>query len=138
MWYNATMLGFEKWFEFKSRKQREDDLAVFNSRIFPLGEVQREKIVELLKQLAGSKYDDMTLFHYLAIKDKVMAMKMDGLDAESIRKLRKSVRNTLKRKDEDVFFDCLALCMADLKIDEELNYPNIEELKEKALDLKRI
>ena len=123
---------------YRSRKKREEDYAAFNARVFPYGEAQREKIVELLKQLTGSKYGMMTLFHYLSIKDKVMEMKMDDPDSESIGKLKKSVRNTLQRKDEDIFYQCLALCLADLKTDEELNYPSIEELKEKTLDLKRI
>ncbi len=132
------MLGFEKWFEFKTRKQREDDLISFNARIFPYGETQKEKIIELLKNLTGSRYDDMTFFHFLSIKDRFMAMKADEPDEECIRKLKKSVRSTLKRRDEDIFYCCLALVLADLKIDEKLNYPDIEELKEKTLDLKRI
>ncbi len=138
MWYNAAMLGFEKWFEFKSRKQREDDLAAFNARIFPYGEAQKEKVIALLKQLNGVKYDDMTFFYYLSIKDGFMSVKMERPDEECIKRLKKSVRSTLKRKDEDVFYHCLALAMADLKTDETLNYPDIEILKETALDLKRI
>ena len=132
------MPGFEKWFEFKSRKQREDDLAAFNARIFPYGNAQREKITDLLEQLCGSESDKMNLFHYLSIKDKYMAMEIEELNEECIRKLKKSVRSTLKRKDEDIFYCCLALCIADLKAGAELDYPDIEELKKKALDLKRI
>ncbi len=123
----------EHWFNFRNKKQIEEDAKAFSNSIFPYGEAQKEKTISLLKEMMAYKDEEMMVYNYLVLKQLVMKK---GEDPDLIKLAKKNVRNTLRNSDDVYLY--LALALADKQIDEKLDYPSKEELQNKANELKQM
>ena len=132
------MAGFENWFTFKSAAQRKKEREEYDLRLFPYGEKQRQTIVSILKQLLDHFDGELSLYQYLVCKDILITADEKTISREKIDELTSALRFTMKKKNRDDLFSYIALCEADLKIGEDLNYPDIRTLKERAQELKKI
>ena len=132
------MAGFENWFTFKSAAQRKKEREEYDLRLFPYGEKQRQTIVSILKQLLDHFDGELSLYQYLVCKDILITADDKTISREKIDELTSALRFTMKKKNRDDLFSYIALCEADLKIGEDLNYPDIRTLKERAQELKKI
>ena len=130
------MNWFETWVNFKTKKQVEEEMKAYNDKVFPYGESQKEKVFSLIAQLVDKK-DEMDTYNYLVIKQGLMKLKKTDPDFDDLKTLRKSVKNTLKRKD-DRFYRFLALALYDIQIDERLEYPDVQQIIDKSVLLKQI
>jgi len=113
---------------FITKEERERKYKEYYRKLFPYGETQKQKIQDILQALIGKKYGTSLMMHYLLIKEAMIDSGMKDYDkiAADIEKKR-LVRLTPELKA------CVRLLIyKDLGIDENLDYPTPEELKELA------
>ena len=136
------MGSIAEWFTFKSAKQRAREEKQFARWAFPYGDAQREKVLELIRQL-------------LPKEDPKAAMAVFLMGREALRGSFKDDPEDLAERTEQNKMDALdhilanqlfgrykkfipyykVLVLADLKVDETLNYPSVEELRRRAEEL---
>ena len=129
-------------FMFKSAKQRERDAKKFDRWAFPYGEPQRQKIIALIKELLPKEDPKAALAVFLMGREAYLGSFRD--DAEDLaerteeRKLRAldyQLSTQLFGRYKKFLPYYKALVLADAKVDENLNYPSVEELRCRAEEL---
>ena len=130
------MSGWQNWINFRSKEQRERDQEAYDKAVFPYGEKQKEIISSYLDELFAEELPGMKMFNYLVIKEKI---KDREIDQELIKRVFKSIKNTSSRKKRDTYpYLYMSLAEYDLKISEELNYPDTDKIRENAERIKQI
>ena len=130
------------WFTFKTAKQRERDERNFARWAFPYGEAQKEKLVQLIRELMPKEDPKAALSVFLMgreayrgsfrddpedLAERTERGKMGALDA--------ILANQLFGKYKKFIPYYKVLVLADLEVDESLNYPSAEELRRRAEEL---
>ena len=135
-------MGFSEWFTFKSAKQRAREEKQFAKWAFPYGDAQKEKVLDIICQL-------------LPKEDPKAAMAVFLMGREALRGSFKDDPEDLAERTEQNKMDALdhilglqlfgrykkfipyykALILADLEVDESLNYPSVEELRRRAEEM---
>lgn len=105
---------------FETRKQKQARQLANKRLIFPYGEKQEEKIIAILKQLFPCESKEVIIFNYIITKQKLM--EKEFLDSNDINELDKQYMSKI---DSSIL---IALAKLDLQIDENLNYPSINEI----------
>ena len=136
------MGSIAEWFTFKSAKQRAREEKQFARWAFPYGDAQREKVLKLIRQL-------------LPKEDPKAAMAVFLMGREALRGSFKDDPEDLAERTEQNKMDALdhilanqlfgrykkfipyykVLVLADLNVEETLNYPSVEELRRRAEEL---
>ena len=118
----------QRMFDNRSKDEKERDYDAFSQRVFPFGDEQKNKVGDLLETLFPKEKRKYLLLHYILIKDPLTLNEKD--DYELIEK-KANKRKVVKITPE---FKAIikALVLADLAIDEKLNYPTPEELLEES------
>ena len=130
------------WFTFKSAKQRARDERNFARWAFPYGEAQKEKIIQLIRELMPKEDPKAALSVFLMgrqayrgsfrddpedLAERTKQDQMDALDAILANQLFGRYKK---------FIPCYkVLVLADLEVDETLNYPSVAELRRRAEEL---
>lgn len=110
---------------FISKEERQRKYEEYFKKVFPYGNGQREKISSILSELFPKEKLKYLLMHYILIKESVVGE--DKLDYESsARKIAKKKIIKVTKETQELM---IALLKADLSIDEKLEYPSIDELK---------
>lgn len=118
----------QRMFDNRSKDEKERDYDAFSQRVFPFGDDQKNKIGELLETLFPKEKRKYLLLHYILIKDPLTLNENDDYElVEKKANKRKVVKITPEFKAV-----IKALVLADLAIDETLNYPTPEELLEES------
>ena len=136
------MAGIADWFTFKSAKQRAREEKQFARWAFPYGDAQKEKVLELIRQLLPKEDPKAALAVFLMgrealrgsfkddpedLAERTEEDKMAALDLILERQLFGQYRKFLPYYK--------ALILADLDVDETLNYPSVEELRRRAEEM---
>jgi len=132
-------LGEFKLFQFKSRKQLEKEEKQYAEWAFPYGELQRENLTALIKELAPKQPLQICLASFLTCKEIYEdVLKNSESSSAANEKMLKSVRNygQLIKSKEMPFY--LALVLADSKVDEACLYPSAEEIQKHIHELETI
>ena len=136
------MGSFADVFSFKTRKQRERDAKNFNRWAFPYGDPQRQKLIEILKELLPKEDPKAALAVYLMGREAYRGSFKD--DAEDLAERTESyklhaldilLKNQLFGRYKKFIPYYKALVLADAQVDETLNYPSVEELRRRAEEL---
>lgn len=127
------------WFTFKSAKQRARDERNFARWAFPYGDAQKEKILELIRELMPKEDPKAALSVFLMgrqayrgsfrddpedLAERTKQDQMDALDAV--------LANQLFGRYKKFIPYYKVLVLADLDVDESLNYPSAGELRRRA------
>ena len=127
------------WFTFKSAKQRARDERNFARWAFPYGEAQKEKIVQLIRELMPKEDPKAALSVFLMgrqayrgsfrddpedLAERTKQDQMDALDAV--------LANQLFGRYKKFIPYYKVLVLADLEVDETLNYPSADELRRRV------
>ena len=130
------------WFTFKSAKQRARDERNFARWAFPYGDVQKERIVQLIRELMPKEDPKAALSVFLMgrqayrgsfrddpedLAERTAADQMAALDAILASQLFGRYKKFIP------YYKVLVL--ADLDVDERLEYPTAEELRSRAENL---
>ncbi len=135
-------MGVMDWFVIKSREERAADERRYKRFAFPYGEAQRKEIERLISGLMPSEPSDTAMAVYLMGREGYLgSYKMDEEDraARSEEEKRAGCIRILKRqlqgRHKKLLPYYMALILADADIDEELRYPDEEELRKRAEEL---
>lgn len=133
------MGSIAEWFTFKSAKQRAREEKQFARWAFPYGEAQKEKVLELIRQLLPKEDPKAAMAVFLMgrealrgsfkddpedLAERTEQNKMNALDATLATQLFGRYKKFIPYYK--------ALILADLEVDETLNYPSVEELRRRA------
>ena len=136
------MAGIADWFTFKSAKQRAREEKQFARWAFPYGEPQKEKILELIRQLMPKEDPKAALAVFLMGREALRGSFKD--DPEDLAE--RTEQNKMAALDATLATQLFgrykkfipyykALVLADAQVDETLNYPSVEELRRMAEEL---
>lgn len=130
------------WFTFKSAKQRARDERNFARWAFPYGEAQKEKIIQLIRELMPKEDPKAALSVFLMgrqayrgsfrddpedLAERTRQDQMDALDA--------ILANQLFGRYKKFIPYYKVLVLADLEVDETLNYPSADELRRRVEEM---
>ena len=130
------------WFTFKTAKQRERDERNFARWAFPYGDAQREKLLQLIRELMPKEDPTVGLTVFLMgrqayrgsfrddpedLAERTAQDQMDALDA--------ILANQLFGKYKKLIPYYKVLVLADLEVDETLNYPTADELRRRVEEM---
>ena len=130
------------WFTFKTAKQRAREEKQFARWAFPYGDAQKEKILQIIKELLPKEDPKAALSVFLMGREAYRGSFRD--DPEDLAERTKE--NQMKALDQILTNQLFgrykkfipyykALILADLDVDETLNYPSVEELRRRAEEL---
>lgn len=115
---------FSKMFDSRSKEEKQRDYENYSNRIFPYGEEQKDKVFAILAKLLPKQNQKYVRMHYILMKEQMVQVEplsfaeADAMIAKkTLLKTNSAINNILK-----------TLLEVDLKIDEKLEYPNIEEI----------
>lgn len=123
------------WFRFKSRRQEKKEQAEYAAWAFPYGSEQQKAISQLLQQLFPKETVSVAMVNYLTGRE-AFSNRYGDFDDDynplyvTLQELRRCA--IVARRDIPLY---MALIAADSRVDEELNYPDVEELRAAAQDL---
>lgn len=127
------------WFTFKSAKQRARDERNFARWAFPYGDAQKEKVTQLIRELMPKEDPKAALSVFLMGRQAYRGSYRD--DPEDLAE--RSVQDQMDALDKTLAMQLFgrykkyipyykALVLADLEVDENLRYPDAEELRRRA------
>jgi len=130
------------WFTFKTAKQRQRDERNFARWAFPYGDAQREKITQLIRELMPKEDPKAALSVFLMGREAYRGSFRDDPEdlAErtedgKMKALDAVLANQLFGRYKKFIPYYKVLVLADMEVDEKLEYPSAEELRRRAEDL---
>jgi len=129
-------LGEFKMFQFKSREQREKEEHEYAVWAFPYGDLQRENLTALIRELKPKESVPIFLTSFLTCKEIYESTLQKSESRENtIEKMLNEIKryNQLIRPKEMPMY--LALVLVDKDIDERCEYPPIDVIKAKIQEL---
>ena len=132
-------LGENHIFSWKSKATQEREYEEYQKWAFPYGELQRENLLVLLKELYPKASTSDTLVPFLTCKELYEGVlkktgSRDGALHLLIREQKKY--KLIIRKNEMTTY--LAVVLADKEIDDQCIYPPADEVREKIKELELI
>ena len=132
-------MGFGEWFTFKTAKQRAREEKQFARWAFPYGEPQKEKVLELICQLLPKEDPKAAMAVFLMGREAMRgSFKDDPEDLEErteegkLATLDRVLQTQLFGRYKKFIPYYKVLVLADLDVNETLNYPSAEELRRRA------
>ena len=129
-------------FAIKTPKQRERDAKKYDRWAFPYGEAQRQKVIELLKELLPKEEAKAALAVYLMGREAYRGSFRDDpedlaerTEERKLRALDYQLETQLFGRYKKFIPYYKALVLADAEVDETLNYPSAEQLRRRAEEL---
>ena len=122
---------------FKSKEQREKERQNLFLSSFPFGEKQKSVLQEILYELVKDEEKTINIYNYLVCKETLIQNEVKFND-EDIHRAINILSNKLDKKALKNIHKYIALAEYDLSINEDLNYPSIEEINIKADEILRL
>ena len=135
-------MGFGEWFTFKSAKQRAREEKQFARWAFPYGDVQKAKIDAIIRELLPKDDPRSAMAVFLMGRQAYRgSFKDDPEDLaertaeDQMAALDKMLAQQLFGRYKKFIPYYKVLVLADLDVDERLEYPTAEELRSRAENL---
>lgn len=130
------------WFMFKTAKQRAREEKQFARWAFPYGDAQKEKVNSLIRELLPKEDPKAAMALFLMGKQAYRGSYKDDPEdlaertqQDQIAALDQMLESQLFGRYKKYTPYYKALVLADLEVDETLNYPSAEELRRRAEEL---
>lgn len=130
------------WFTFKSAKQREREQREYARWAFPYGEAQKEKLTQLIRELLPKEDPKAALSVFLMGREAYRGSFQDHpedlaerTESNKMKALDKTLTTQLFGRYKKFIPYYKVLVLADLEVDETLQYPSAEELRRRAEEL---
>ena len=123
-------LGEFKLFQFKSKKQIEKEAKEYALWAFPYGDLQKEKLSALVKELSPKTPVQLSLASFLTCKELYEnALENSESRDDAVNNMINVIRSysQLIKTDEMPLY--LALVLADADVDDSCEYPSAEEMR---------
>ena len=131
-----------EWFTFKTAKQRARDERNYARWAFPYGDAQREKIMALIVELLPKEDPKAALSIFLMGRQAYRGSFRDDpedlaerTEQDKMAALDQILQTQLFGRYKKFIPYYKVLILADLAVDETLNYPSVEELRRRAEEL---
>ena len=132
-------MGVSEWFTFKSAKQRAREEKQFARWAFPYGDAQKAKIDAIVKELLPKEDPKSAMAVFLMGRQAYRgSFKDDPEDLaertaeDQMAALDQMLAQQLFGRYKKFIPYYKVLVLADLEVDETLNYPSVEELRRRA------
>ena len=129
-------LGEYKLLQFKNKEQRKKEEQEYALWAFPYGNKQKECLTTLMKEINPKSNTQINLVAFLTCKELYEnTLGVSGSREETVYKMINTVKSygQLIRKNEMPLY--LALVLADKEIDENCEYPSVEEIRTQIQEL---
>ena len=132
-------LGEYQLFSWKSRAAQRKEQEEYEKWAFPYGEKQRERLQALLLAIYPRESVPTTLIPFLTCKElyegvmRNSASRDDALDL--LINKQKKYKRIISKKNMTTY---IALVQADAQIDEACEYPGVEEIRARTLELEKL
>ena len=131
-----------EWFTFKTAKQRARDERNYARWAFPYGDAQREKVTALIVELLPKEDPKAALSIFLMGRQAYRGSFRDDpedlaerTEQDKMAALDQILQTQLFGRYKKYIPYYKVLVLADLSVDENLNYPTAEELRLQAEEL---
>ena len=131
-----------EWFTFKTAKQRARDERNYARWAFPYGDAQREKVTALIVELLPKEDPKAALSIFLMGRQAYRGSFRDDpedlaerTEQDKMAALDQILQTQLFGRYKKYIPYYKVLVLADLSVDENLNYPTAEELRRQAEEL---
>ena len=135
-------MGIMDLFTIKSPEEEAEDSRRYDRWAFPYGEAQKEAVKELLRQLLPKEDLRTALAVYLIGREGYRGsyQKEERTDLRSREQRLQDANRALRRqlvggRLRKLLPTYMAVILADLEVDEQLQYPSTEELRRRAQEL---
>lgn len=125
---------FGNWFSKENKEEHKRRIDKLNGDIFPYGEKQRDIVENILKDLIEKENGEIRMYNYITCKQEI-AKKHNNIEG-NIVEITEALKRSYMSSSKKQISKYIALVEADLKVDENLIYPSIEELNKRSLFLK--
>jgi hypothetical protein len=126
-------LGDINMLSWKSKAQQQQEQADYEKWAFPFGMAQRGKLVKLMLEILPKESEPTVLIPFLTCKELYCKIaKTPDLADYAISKLLtdvKKYKRIIRKQDMPTY---VALVVADQKVDENLEYPSAQQIKDMA------
>lgn len=112
-------------FDFRSKEEKARSYEAYSKRIFPYGDEQKEKVSEILAALFPKEKEKYLIMHYILIKQGMTEEEPMDFDKAAA----KAAKYRLLPITPELQASMRALLNVDFAINEELEYPSIEEFR---------
>lgn len=122
-------------------KKHKERIEEYNAKAYPFGLAQKQLITSIVQQLMPKEDKEIAIYNFLICKQEIIdksAMAGKLLNYNVVYSIVKEFKKKFNFKDSINLYKCIALAEADINIDSLLNYPSIEELINRAYELKEI
>ena len=127
------------WFTFKTAKQRARDERNYARWAFPYGDAQKEKLMQLIRELLPKEDPKAALSVFLMGRQAYRGSFRDDpedleerTEEDKMAALDQTLATQLFGRYKRFIPYYKVLVLADLEVDESLNYPSAEELRRRA------
>ena len=120
-------MGFREFFEIKSFKQKEEEQRLYNQWAFPYGQAQLDVVNSRILELMPDEKKTGLVVYLLGREAFQSACRQAPAEAAL-----EAMADQLPGKHRKKQYLFLALILADSAIDENLNYPDCEALRQEA------
>jgi len=129
-------LGDFTLFQYKNKNQIAREAAEYEVWAFPHGERQREGLSARLKELNPKDADQLMLISFLTCKElfESAVKETDSEEAaiESLISKAGRYKQIIRKKDLSMY---IAAVLADAAVDENCEYPSVDELRERMQEI---
>ena len=124
---------------FKSPQERERERKAYDKWTYPYN--QKEVIDKLILDTFPTEDSTVAIFNYLIVREEMHPIDSEEkflIDESKYAKQAKLAEKRIFFKSKPDMSIYMALAEADLLIDENLNYPSVEQIKQRATKIKEI
>ncbi len=126
-------LGEINIFSWKSKEQQKLEQADYEKWAFPFGPAQREKLVKLMLEVFPKENEQTVLIPFLTCKELYCKFaKTPDQSDYAIKSLLTNIKKYKRIISKHEMPTYVALVVADQKIDENLEYPTAQQIKDMA------
>lgn len=135
-------MAIANWFTFKSKKQQEREFRHYTQWAYPYGDKQKEIVTRTLKELIPEEHAETAVAVFLIGKEGYQGSyddepeDLEDRTEEGKRNLAVyKMQRILTGRFRKSIYRYMAMILADAQVDENLNYPTVEELRQQAAEL---
>lgn len=125
-------MGWWSFFEIKSLKQKKEEQRQYNLWAFPYGQVQQKIVQDLILELMPDE-EKTGLVVYLIGREAYQ-----NAEEDNMREACRAMKSHLPGKHGKKKYLFLALILADAAVDENLNYPDAQTIRQEAKRLEEL
>ena len=126
---------------FKTKAQREEETARYYEWAYPYGPKHKEMINDIIHAVVPDEDDKIAIYNYLVCRQEMAPSYYEGpfiFDRSNSKSVRKKLKKEYNSKGKKDIHKYIALVEADLKVDENLEFPSVDEILKYAEEIKQI